>query len=196
MGVHRWKKVGEAKILSQGFGKTFSKQQFLDHRGSETDFYFFDQPDWSVVLPLTKDGRVLLVRQYKQGAEEILEELPGGTADFKNELPEEVIRRELNEELGCAPGKIISLGNVRMNSRNSHTTAHCFLALYCTQVEASHPDPEEEIEMHALPLDAWLDRVFTEPTRVEWDSVVVTLRALPHLDLKGTKWEFWKLPDA
>lgn len=191
MEIHRWKKLGVPKILAEGFGKSLTEQHFLDHRGKEVNFFFFDQPDWSVVLPITKDKRVLLVRQYKQGAEEILEELPGGTANFHGELPEAVMQRELKEELGYVAEKIISLGKIRMNSRNSRTNAHCFLALGCVQSEEAHPDLEEELDPSSLSLDEWLERVFMSPHEVEWDSLVVTLRALPHLDLRGTRWDLW-----
>ena len=91
MDIIPWKKVGAPSVLASGYGKSFTKQDFIDHTGKSTDFYFFDQPSWSVVLAVTKAGTVLTVRQFKQGAESVLEELPGGQSNFKGEDPAEVL---------------------------------------------------------------------------------------------------------
>lgn len=180
-----WKKIGDQEVLAEGFGKTFTRQRFRDHNDTETEFFFFDQPSWSVILPVTTEGEVIIVRQFKQGVEAILEELPGGTAHGK-ERAIDVIQRELKEETGYEAGTIISLGDTPMNSRNSRTRAHYFLGVECTKTVLPSPDSNEQIEIYTVPLEEWVRRVFTT-TEVQWDSVVVTLRALPHLGYDVTK---------
>lgn len=182
MSIFPWEKIGEPEIIAKGFGKSFSKQQFRNHQGKIENFFFFDQPSWSVVLPITEKGNVLVIRQFKQGAEMVMEELPGGVADFKKEPPELVMRRELLEETGYEPGKIISLGTEWMNSRSSRTICYCFLATGCKRV--SHPklDHQEEIEVIERPLKEWINLVFSRETG-GWDACTLAAKALPHLGI-------------
>lgn len=182
MSVKKWEKIGEPEILAKGFGKSFSKQQFRDHQGKTEDFFFFDQPSWSVVLPITEAGNVLVIRQFKQGAEMVMEELPGGTADFAKEPPEKVMRRELLEETGYEPGEVTFLGTEWMNSRNSHTICYYFLARDCKKIASPKLDRHEEIEIVERPLRDWIEQVFKRETG-GWDACALAAKALPYLDI-------------
>ena len=181
MGLVPWKKTGDPQVLAKGYGKSFTKQDFLDHAGKPTDFYFFDQPSWSVILALTEDGNVLTVRQFKQGAEEIIEELPGGQANFAGEDPAAVIRRELLEETGYSSDDVAFLGWDWMNSRNSHTKFFGFLAKGCRKTASPHLDPSEQMEIAERPLAEWMKMAFGDRT-VGWGSSLLTLWALPSLN--------------
>lgn len=182
MPIIPWEKTGESQTIAEGFGKKLTKQKFLDHRGEETVFYFVEPPSWSVVLPITNEGKVILVRQYKQGAEEVLLELPGGTASFEKESMRHIIQRELLEETGYESQEVIALGSSWMNSRSSHAKAYCFLAKNCRKVQLPHPDNGEQLEVVEISLTEWLIRALHQH-KGEWDSTVLTLRALPHLNI-------------
>lgn len=175
-----WKKVGVPTVLAKGYGKSFTKQDFIDHAGKPTDFYFFDQPSWAVVLAITKGGAVLNVRQFKQGAEDILLELPGGQANFADEDPSVVMRRELFEETGYRPKTVTPLGWGWMNSRNSHTKFFCFLAEGCEKIAVPNLDAIEQIEVSECSLAEWL-RMVTDTEIISWDSCFTTMRALSYL---------------
>src|SRR5262245_7982751 len=58
-----------------------------------------------VLLPITADGRVLLVRQYRHAAGRFLWELPAGSLEARED-PEAAAMRECHEELGLIPGRI------------------------------------------------------------------------------------------
>jgi ADP-ribose pyrophosphatase len=55
--------------------------------GKESDFYIKKEGPAASVLAITKDKKVILVKQYRPGPSEILLELPGGFVD-PNEKPE------------------------------------------------------------------------------------------------------------
>lgn len=61
------------------------------------------------VIPVTNDGRILFVRQYRMGAEDSLLELPAGVLE-NGEDPLEGARRELREETGMDAGELKLLG--------------------------------------------------------------------------------------
>ena len=58
-----------------------------------------------VLVPMTADGRLLLVRQYRHAAGRFLWELPAGSLE-SGEDPEAAATRECQEELGLIPGRI------------------------------------------------------------------------------------------
>ena len=84
--------------------------------GNLHDFYVLGMPDWVNVVPVTSQGKVVVIRQYRHGTREISLEIPGGVVDA-GESHEETARRELLEETGYAAGEIIPIGRVAANRR-------------------------------------------------------------------------------
>ena len=62
------------------------------------------------VLPLTDEGEVICVRQYRYPFHEDLLEIPAGKLDSPEEDPNDAVRRELREETGAVAKKIVYLG--------------------------------------------------------------------------------------
>src|SRR5579885_535991 len=58
------------------------------------------------VVPVLPDGRVILVRQFRKPAEAELIEIPAGGVEG-GESPEDCVRRELAEETGFRPGRLV-----------------------------------------------------------------------------------------
>ena len=60
-----------------------------------------EAPDWVNVIAVTRDGLVILVRQFRFGTGEVSTEIPAGMVDA-GETPLEAAQRELMEETGHA----------------------------------------------------------------------------------------------
>src|SRR5690625_3370741 len=56
--------------------------------------------DASVVIPVTADGKLVLVGQYRKAIEQMLYEIPAGLMDEEDKNPLETAQRELEEETG------------------------------------------------------------------------------------------------
>lgn len=186
MPLEKWKKIGDPAVLASKFGKSLLLQKFLNPKTSkEEEYAFIAQKDWSVILPVTKDGNVIVVKQFKQGCNKIITELPAGTADFKEEMPEIVARRELTEETGYLPSSVYYLGSFWIASRSSPTRFHSFLATGCTLASRQKLDENEDIEASLMPFDTWIHNVIhgniDEPS-----AVVTTFLSLPLLNMQVT----------
>jgi 8-oxo-dGTP pyrophosphatase MutT (NUDIX family) len=63
-------------------------------------WYVLDYPDWVAAVVLTADDRLVLVRQWRHGAQAWSLELPGGVIDREDADPVAAARRETREETG------------------------------------------------------------------------------------------------
>ena len=68
-------------------------------------------PGSVVIIPITADGRVMLVRQYRHAIGRALWELPAGSLK-KGENPDAAAVRECHEEIGLVPAKVDRLGSL------------------------------------------------------------------------------------
>jgi 8-oxo-dGTP pyrophosphatase MutT (NUDIX family) len=108
---------------------------------------------WATVLALTKEQEVVLIRQYRHGAQKVIVELPGGAMDRKDESPLAAARRELEEETGYKSDRIVQVGCVSPNPANHTNLIYSFLALDVEKIGGQRLDEAEEIEVFLKPLD-------------------------------------------
>jgi ADP-ribose pyrophosphatase len=126
--------------------------------GAEREFVVLDAPDWINIVPLTDDGHVVMIRQYRHGIREVTLEIPGGVIDG-DESPESAAVRELEEETGYAAHGVRLLGRLRPNPAFLSNTCHLFVAEGCRQRAAPRPDPFERIDVVLISQQAIPDLV-------------------------------------
>lgn len=103
--------------------------------GKETFRDWIDKPRVSAIIPVTSEGNILLVRQYRHGVNRRLWEIPAGTVDA-NETPLQCAKRECEEETGFKANKIESLGRfvVAPAELNGHVFLYRVSKLKATQM--------------------------------------------------------------
>ena len=99
----------------------------------------------AVMLPITNDKRLVLVRQYRYAVGRHLWEVPAGTMS-EGERPEETALRELVEETGFYPNLLEKLVAIYPSPGFSDEVMHLFLATELEQRTAC-PDEDETIEL-------------------------------------------------
>ncbi|KAB2381360.1 NUDIX hydrolase [Actinomadura montaniterrae] len=107
--------------------------------------------DGVTILPITADGRVFLVREYKYALGRPSIELVSGGLDA-DEAPIAAARRELAEELGLTAREWIDYGHVDPFTSIVRCRNHLFIARDLTEGEAT-PEPTEHIEPLAMRFD-------------------------------------------
>ena len=106
-----------------------------------------------IIVPVTADGRMALIRQYRYPVDEHCYELPAGCCrDTGGMSLEEVARMELREEIGATAGSLEQVTWFYSSSSISDEICHIFLALDVTLDQAADREPGEHIEPHLLPV--------------------------------------------
>src|SRR5438105_3720111 len=94
-----WQKLGE-RMIRDGY-RTIIGRRYRLPSGFEREFEIKRERDTAVVVAITPEDDVVLVREFRPGVEAELLELPGGVVDA-GEDPLAAACRELVEETGYA----------------------------------------------------------------------------------------------
>jgi len=112
-------------------------------------FSVLEGASWVNVIAFTKEGKLILVRQFRMGSKGITTEIPGGGV-----APGEGIllaaARELREESGYQAAVLRFLGTVNPNPALFRNTCGTVLALDCEKVGEIEPDPGEDLDVILL----------------------------------------------
>ena len=113
---------------------------------------WIEHPGAAAVVPVDGEGRVVLVRQFRYPPRREFLEVPAGKFDRDGESPEDVARRELEEETGLTAGSWTALGRTFPGIGYSSEVIHLFLAEDLADGEAGSDD-DEFLEVVRLPFD-------------------------------------------
>ena len=110
------------------------------------------RPEVVLIFPVTAEGQVILVRQYKHGAGQILIEFPGGIFNSVDEPGEVAAARELAEETGYSAASLELLGTIWDDPAKQTNRIHLYLARDVVKTQEQDLDDIEAIEMLKVPL--------------------------------------------
>lgn len=126
--------------------------------GRETRREIVVPPNAVGILPVTDDGTVYLVRQYRTAIERAILEIPAGILE-PGEDPAQTARRECAEEIGLAPGRLDPLFGYYHSVGFSTGRIEVFLGRDLRPAPHARPDGTEFIEIVTIPFVDLLDRV-------------------------------------
>lgn len=99
--------------------------------GVQRVFHRIQSPEWAQIIPITSRDEVVLVQQYRHGAQRVTLEIPGGLVD-PGEEPSVAALRECLEETGYRAREALPLGVVYPNPALFANRLHSF---YATDVQ-------------------------------------------------------------
>jgi 8-oxo-dGTP pyrophosphatase MutT (NUDIX family) len=126
--------------------------------GGEAHFHTLEAAPWVNVVPLTRDEQVVMVRQYRHGAQRVTLELPGGIVD-PGEDPGAAAARELIEETGYRAASVRPLGSLNPNPALFDNRIHTYLAEDVERVAEIANGPLEETVVELVPVGEVPERV-------------------------------------
>jgi ADP-ribose pyrophosphatase len=147
--IQKWEELSR-ELAFQKYSRKIEKVMFKLPDGKESDFYIKKEGPAAGVLAMTKDQKVILVKQFRPGPGEILAELPGGFVDLY-ESPEVTMERELMEETGYK-GKV-QLVTTCFDDAYSTMNRYCFVATECEKVGEPQAGEHEFIELELVSLE-------------------------------------------
>lgn len=116
-------------------------------------YYVYEFPTWVGAVPVTEEGKIIMVRQYRHALGEVCLEIPGGCVDDTDENFEAAIARELLEETGYSFSSYEYLGKISANPSTNNNLLHMFLARGGKKVAEQSLDGNEEIEVELYTVD-------------------------------------------
>lgn len=146
----------------------------LVYKGSIVDFYkdtvkvpngnvvkwdFIKHQGAAAVVPVTEDGKILMVRQYRNALDRYTLEIPAGGLNGPEEPTMEAAARELEEETGYHAGEIEWLITIRTTVAFCNEKIDIYVATGLTP-GSQHLDEDEYINVEAMTVDELCDKIF------------------------------------
>ena len=135
-----WERLRSERLMETPYFSLRSDMLRLPDGGIKDPYYVIERPDAAIIFPLTADGEVVLVSQYRPPLDMMELGLPAGLLE-EGERPEEAARRELSEETGYTGGEWELLGSVASSPSLKNNWAYLFLARGVDRT--ADPDPDE-----------------------------------------------------
>ncbi len=134
-------------------GKLFQvyKDEVRLAEGKATSREIVRHPGSVAIVPRLKDGRIVLVRQFRYVTGRELWEIPAGTCDKAGESLEETASRELAEEAGYRAGRLTRLGRAYLIPGYGDELMTWFLAEDLSPTEA-HAEMDESFKVNPFDL--------------------------------------------
>lgn len=152
MKVKPWKLVSSIKEKSYRIFDLRIDRAVSPRTGEAHDFYVFESYEWVNIIPVTKEGDVVLIKQYRHGVRDVVLEIPGGIVE-PGDTPLDAAIRELKEETGYIAKEMVFLGVTHANPAFMNNSCHSYLALDSEPSGPQNLDEKEDIEVLLRPLD-------------------------------------------
>lgn len=150
--LEKWTTINSEFVLDNPWCRVRQDQVRLPNGEIVDDYFINVRPEIVLILPITSEGNIVFVRQYRHGIGEILLELPAGTFDPQQEDSLVAARRELEEETGYISSELIKLATLYDNPVKDTNHIHAYLALNAEPLGNQALDITEDIEVVCLPI--------------------------------------------
>jgi len=113
-------------------------------------FYAIKSRDWCNIIPITEEGKVVIIRQFRAGTLTHSFEFPGGVVESSDADIQATALREMIEETGYEPvgtAKCRLLGSSHPNPALQDNKVHSLIVGPVKKVRGQALDPNEDIEV-------------------------------------------------
>jgi ADP-ribose pyrophosphatase len=146
-----WERLHSERLIETPYFALRSDRLRLPGGAVKDPYYVVERPDAAIIFPLTQEGEVVLVRQYRPPLERMELGLPAGLVE-EGEKPEVAARRELLEETGFSGDEWEPLGSLASSPSLKDNWAYLFLARDVEETSAPDPDEHELVETVKVPV--------------------------------------------
>ncbi|RYL88893.1 NUDIX hydrolase [Sporolactobacillus sp. THM19-2] len=180
--MKKWKTLHSDYLYKTPYGNLRTDQCLLPNGMTINDYHVMEYDDWVNGVVLTRDGKLVLVEQYRQGGGDFFLEIPGGKME-KDESFEEGILREVREETGyVSSARPVLLGNYMVNPAAQNNRLHIYLIREAVKTAEQNLDPTEDITIHLVTFDQLDELIRAHRVRISFFTVAACAMARPFIN--------------
>lgn len=150
--MQKWKVLESNYLVKRPWATLRVDKLEMPNGHIKEEYYVLEYPTWVNMIGITKENKILFVKQYRHGAAQVLVELPAGVVE-DGEDPEEGAKREMLEETGYAFDKIEYICELFANPATSGNKTYTYLLTGGVKVQEQDLDDSEDIEVLELTIE-------------------------------------------
>ena len=149
----------ERKIIARGTIIDYCQDTIKTPSGHIVTWDFIDNKGASAVIPVREDGKIFMVRQYRNALERETLEIPAGGLKDRNEDPKAAAARELEEEIGYTSDSLTWLLSLRTTVAFCNEKIDIYVADNLKK-SRQNLDEDEVIEVEAYSLEELCSMIY------------------------------------
>ncbi|MFL6540551.1 MAG: NUDIX domain-containing protein [Chthoniobacterales bacterium] len=155
--------------------------------GKRMPYAYIERGEAVVIVPITREGKMVMLKQYRYAVDEWCLEVPaGGMHDTGDASPEEVARQELSEEIGATAEKITYIDFFFSANATTDEKCHVFLAEGVELAKKPETEASETLETRLVPVAEALEMARRAKMKTAPCALAVLL-CEPHLTGKSAR---------
>ena len=148
------------KTVYQGTILDFCKDEIITPKGNKVEWDFLKHKGAAAIIPVMDDGKIIMVRQWRNAVDKFSLEIPAGGKDSINEKTYDCAARELEEETGFKSNNIEFLHTIIPAIAYSSEKIDVYVAFDLTKSK-QHLDPDEDIELEYYTIDELIEMILS-----------------------------------
>lgn len=162
------------KIFEGKFIKLWNTK-FLDKARNEQNWEWVEKKNIVCVLPITAEGKIVLIKNYRVPVEDYCIEFPAGMMDNLEESRVETVQRELMEETGYISTNIIALPKCYNQPGTVNNIIYPFIALDVKKEKEMSGDDTEDITVFEVTPSEMYDLYFNSEENTGFNIRIIAL---------------------
>lgn len=146
------------KIVYRGNKINFCQDTLIAPDGNELSFDFIDHPGAAAVLPVTDEGKIVMVTQYRPAVDRFTLEIPAGGREAGEDFLT-TAKRELEEEAGYRSEKLEYLLSINTEIAFCNEIIEVYVATDLVPSK-QNLDPDEFINVSLWDIDDLVTKVY------------------------------------
>lgn len=148
----------DRKLMYEGTIISMYRDKVKASNGNISDYDFVGHKGACAVIPVTEEGKILLVKQWRNALDRFTYEIPAGGLDGKEEPMIDGAARELEEETGYRSDNLTFLLSLRTTVAFCNERIDVFVATDLVKTEQKL-DEDEDIEVYEFEVDKLLEMI-------------------------------------
>lgn len=148
------------ELVAKGHIIDYYRDTMQIPNGNVAEWDFIEHKGAAAVVAVREDGKLLMVRQYRNALERETLEIPAGGLDGADEPTDRAAGRELKEETGYSCDKLELLLSIRTTVAFCNEKIDIYVAENLTPGE-QHLDENEYVNVEAYSIDELTDMIYS-----------------------------------